>query len=119
MESEVSSAAGGAVALVMLAIGAVFYIYFALCFQMMAKKTGTPNAWLAWIPVANFVLTLQIAQKPIWWILLFFIPFVNIVVIIMMYMAIAKRLGKPEWVGALMIVPVVQLFVPGYLAFSK
>lgn len=95
------------------------YIYFALAFQMMAKKSGTPHGWLAWLPIANVVLMLNIAQKPLWWFLLLFIPLVNIVVYIMMFMAIAKRVNKPEWVGALMVVPVLQLVVPGYLGFSK
>lgn len=114
-----TSAAGGAIALVGLLMIAVFYAYFSLCFQMIAKRTGTPNGWLAWIPVVNIILLLQIAQKPLWWVILFLIPFVNLIVSIMVFMEIAKRCGKPEWVGVLMIVPGIQIIVPGYLAFSK
>ena len=33
-------------------------------------------------------------------------------------MKIAEAVGKPNWWGILMIVPVVNLVVPGYLAFS-
>jgi magnesium-transporting ATPase (P-type) len=94
------------------------YIYMAICLMKMAKKTNTENAWLAWIPIANIILTLQIAKKPLWWIILFFIPLVNIVMAIIVWMAIAEALGKPSWLGILIIIPIVNLIVPGYLAFS-
>jgi hypothetical protein len=95
------------------------YVYMAICLMKMAKKTNTENAWLAWIPIANIVLLLQISKKPIWWIILFFIPLVNIVMAVLVWMAVAKELGKPDWLGVLMIVPIANLIIPGYLAFSK
>lgn len=94
------------------------YIYLALCLQVLAKKTNTPNGWLAWIPIADIFLMLQIAQKPLWWFLLFLIPIVNIVIGIIIWMKIAERVGKPNWVGVLLIVPVIGIAIPGYLAFS-
>jgi hypothetical protein len=96
-----------------------FYAYLAICLMKMAKKTNTENAWLAWIPIGNLILLLQISKKPIWWIILFFIPFVNLVMMILVWMAVAKELGKPDWLGVLMIVPVANIVIPGYLAFSK
>jgi len=117
-----SGAAGamvaGAVFLVMFVIFVVFYIYMALALQTIAKKTNTENAWLAWIPIANIVLMLNIGKKPVWWIILFFIPLVNLVMVILTFMAIAEARKKPNWWGILMIVPVVNLIVPGYLAWS-
>jgi hypothetical protein len=97
----------------------LIYIYMAVCLMKMAKKTNTENAWFAWIPILNVILMLQIAKKPLWWILLMFIPLVNIVVSIMVWMEISKALGKPDWLGILMIVPVANLIIPGYLAFSN
>ena len=94
------------------------YVYMALALQTIAQKTNTENAWLAWIPIANVVLMVMIAQKPVWWLLLFFIPVVNIVVLIIVWMAIAEARGKPNWWGIMMIVPVINLIVPGYLAWS-
>jgi hypothetical protein len=61
---------------------------------------------------------LNVAKKPLWWILLFFIPIVNIVMAILVWMAVAEARGKPNWWGILMIVPVANLVVPGYLAWS-
>lgn len=97
----------------------VFYVYMAICLMTIAKKTNTANAWFAWIPILNIILMLQIAQKPLWWIILMLIPIVNIIIAIIVWMAIAEARGKPSWIGILMIVPVVNLIVPGYLAFSS
>jgi dolichyl-phosphate-mannose--protein O-mannosyl transferase len=94
------------------------YIYFALALQTIANKTNTENAWLAWIPIANIILMLNIARKPIWWIILFLIPLVNLVMAIIVWMGIAEARNKPSWWGILLIVPLVNVIVPGYLAWS-
>jgi hypothetical protein len=103
---------------VIFIIALTFYIYLAVCLMKIAKKTNTPNAWFAWIPILNVILMLQIAKKPMWWLFPFFIPFVNIIFSILVWMEIARAVGKPEWWGILMIIPFVNLVVPGYLAFS-
>jgi len=95
-----------------------FYVYLALALQTIAKKTNTPNAWWAWIPIINVILMLNIAKKPIWWIILCLIPFVNIIIFIILWMGVAEARNKPSWWGILVIVPVVNLIVPGYLAWS-
>ncbi len=98
---------------------AVFYIYMAICLQTIAKKTNTANAWFAWIPILNIILMLAVAKKPIWWIILLLIPFVNIIIAIIVWMGIAEARGKPNWLGILMILPVANIIIPGYLAFSQ
>jgi hypothetical protein len=94
------------------------YVYVALALQTIATKTNTENAWFAWVPILNLILMLNIAKKPIWWIILCLIPFVNIVIFILLWMGIAEARNKPNWWGILMIVPVVSLIVPGYLAWA-
>jgi hypothetical protein len=111
-------AALGAFFFVFLIFALAFYVYYALALQAIAQKTHTENPWLAWIPIANFILMLNIAKKPIWWIILCFVPLVNVVILIIIWMAIAEARGKPSWWGILMIVPVVGLIVPGYLAWA-
>ncbi|HWZ99499.1 MAG TPA: DUF5684 domain-containing protein [Candidatus Dormibacteraeota bacterium] len=94
------------------------YVYVALSLQTIAQKTNTENGWLAWIPIANIILMLNIGRKPIWWIVLFLIPFVGIVMYILAWMAIAEARNKPSWWGIMVIVPVMNLIMPGYLAWS-
>lgn len=93
------------------------YVYSALAIQTIAQKTNTENPWLAWIPIINVILLLNIAKKPIWWIVLLLIPLVNIVMGVIVWMAVAEARNKPNWWGILVIVPVVGLIVPGYLAW--
>jgi hypothetical protein len=97
----------------------IVYIWMAICLMTIAKKTNTPNPWLAWIPFANLYLMCKIAGRPGWWLILLLIPFVNIVIGIIVWMGIAKARGKPDWIGILMIIPFVNLIIPGYLAFSE
>ena len=101
-----------------LACLAVGYVYVSLALQTIAQKTNTANGWLAWIPIANIILMLEIAKKPIWWIILFFIPLVNLIMTILVWMGIAEARGKPNWWGILLVIPLVNLIVPGYLAWS-
>lgn len=109
----------GGMMIFMILISLSFYVYLAVCLMKLAQKTDTENAWFAWVPILNVILMLQIAKKPLWWLLLFFIPGINLVFIILVWMEIAKLVGKPEWWGILTIVPLVNLVVPGYLAFSS
>ena len=95
------------------------YVWMALCLHIIANKTGTPNGWLAWIPIANIYLMCKVANKPGWWTILFFIPLVNIVIGIIIWMGIAEARNQPSWLGILMIIPIVNFIIPGILAFKS
>jgi uncharacterized protein DUF5684 len=117
-DNAIPMALTGVFLLCLIVFGLAFYVYMSLALQTIATKTNTENPWLAWIPIANIILMLMVAKKPLWWILLFFIPLVNIVMAILVWMAVAEARGKPNWWGVLMIVPLVGLIVPGYLAWA-
>ncbi len=111
-------AALGGMLMFLLIFCAAIYVYMALALKTIAEKTNTENSWLAWIPIANVILMLNIAKKPIWWIILFFIPIVNMVIAILVWIGVAEARQKPSWWGILAIVPVLNLIVPGYLAWA-
>lgn len=111
-------AAATGMLLFLLVFAVLAYVYTSLALQTIAQKTNTENPWFAWIPIINIVLMLNIAKKPVWWILLLLIPGVNIVIAVIIWMAIAEARNKPNWWGILAIVPFVNLIVPGYLAWS-
>lgn len=50
--------------------------------------------WACIVPIYNIIVLLEIVKKPIWWIILFFVPIVNIIVIILIYIEFAKKFGK-------------------------
>jgi hypothetical protein len=78
-------------------------------------KAGKPG-WASIIPIYNVVVLLQIAGKPIWWIVLLFIPIVNIVIAVMVMISVAKAFGKGTGfaLGLLFLSPI---FIP-ILGFS-
>lgn len=55
------------------------------------EKAGQPG-WGCIIPIYNIYLMTKIAAKPAWWVIMFFIPLVNIVFAIMLYNEIAKKI---------------------------
>ena len=57
------------------------------------QKAGKPG-WAAIIPIYNIIVLLEITGKPLWWIVLYFIPFVNLVVVVLVSIELAKRFGK-------------------------
>lgn len=102
-----------------LLVGIIIYAYTAFSLQKIADKTNTENGWLAWIPIVNIYLMCKIAELPGWWLILFFIPIVNIVILIIIWMKIAEACKKSNWLGILIIIPIVNLAIIGYLAFSE
>lgn len=56
-------------------------------------KAGKPG-WAAIIPVYNIIVLMEIVGKPVWWILLLFIPIVNIIILIIIYHELSKSFGK-------------------------
>ena len=78
-------------------------------------KAGQPG-WAAIIPIYNTWVLLKIVGRPGWWIILFFIPLVDLVAWIMVCLGLAKRFGHGGgFAVGLMFLPFV--FVP-ILAFG-
>ena len=72
------------VALIILMIAAMWAVF---------KKAGEPG-WAALIPIYNIMVLLKIAGKPMWWVILMLIPFVNIIVLIIAIVGLARNFGK-------------------------
>jgi len=88
----------------LLTLGIYWVIYvgiLALLLVAMWKvftKAGKPG-WGAIIPIYNIVLLCDIAGKPGWWVLLYFIPLLNIVIGIIVSIGVAKNFGKGAGFG--------------------
>ncbi len=101
-----------------LFFGILLYVYFAVTLMIIARKTKTPGAGLAWIPILNLYLMCQIGRRSAWWMLLCFVPLINFFALAMIWMSIAETSGKPAWTGALAIIPFAGLAIPAYLALG-
>ncbi|HYU35551.1 MAG TPA: DUF5684 domain-containing protein [Thermoanaerobaculia bacterium] len=62
------------------------------------EKAGEPG-WAAIIPIYNFIVLLKIAGRPAWWVLLMLIPVVNLIILFMISIEIARRFGKGTGFG--------------------
>lgn len=81
---------GGAIILIIQL--AIIFVIIAGIWKTFAKA-GKPG-WAAIVPIYNVIVMLQIAGKPLWWVILFFIPVVNLVIAILASIAIAEKFGK-------------------------
>ena len=61
-------------------------------------KAGQPG-WGALIPIYNAYLLCKIAGKPGWWVLLMFIPLVNIVITFLVALGVAAHFGRGAGFG--------------------
>ena len=123
MDPALGAGIGIAAMTISLIIGGVFYVYGAYTLMKIAQKLDANNAWFAWLPILNIVLMLKLADKPVWWILLLLVPFVNVLLVIIgtivVWMEIAKKLNQPAWLGVLMFISPINLILVGYFAFSN
>jgi hypothetical protein len=79
-----------------MGIGIVYLLVVLLIIISLWKifvKAGKPG-WAAIIPIYNLIVILEIAGKPLWWFILLLIPFVNFIVLIIVYIAFARNFGK-------------------------
>jgi hypothetical protein len=94
---------------------AIIVIVFA-SFWKLFEKAGKPG-WAGIVPIYNLVVLLEIVGRPIWWIVLFFIPCVSIIVAIVLCVDVAKSYGKDTLFAiGLFLLPIV--FYP-ILAFGS
>jgi hypothetical protein len=62
-------------------------------FWRVFQKAGKPG-WACLVPIYNLVVLLQIARRPVWWLLLMLIPIVNLFVTLVVVVDIARAFGK-------------------------
>ena len=57
------------------------------------SKAGQPG-WAAIVPIYNYYIMLKVVGRPGWWIILLFVPLVNVVIALMVTYDLAKAFGK-------------------------
>jgi len=94
---------------IIAAMGVFFFIYCAIILVIIIsmwkifEKAGKPG-WAAIIPIYNIIVLLEIVGKPVWWIILMFIPFVNLFIFIYLAHLLSKSFGKDIVMTILLII---------------
>ena len=81
---------GGAIFLLVYLV--ILVISIAGCWKMFVKA-GQPG-WGILIPIYNVYLMIKIAGRPGWWLILMFIPLVNVIMGIIVTADVARNFGK-------------------------
>jgi tetratricopeptide (TPR) repeat protein len=101
-------------------VSVLIYLIFAFFLFLIARKTNTDMAWLAFIPIANIYLMVKIAGKPWWWLLIMIlVPCVNVIFFIIVFIGIARARNKSALWGILTLIPGINIIAWAYLALSK
>ena len=95
-------------------IGGLFYlaiiIFYIASVWKIFEKAGKPG-WAAIVPIYNLIVLLEIVNKPLWWIILLFIPFVNFIIIFVIYIELAQLFGKSTLFGVGLVL-LSFIFIP-------
>ncbi|MDX8142946.1 DUF5684 domain-containing protein [Lentzea sp. BCCO 10_0061] len=82
--------------------GTIIYLALAIfgvvVFWKTFTKAGQPG-WAAIIPIYNIYVLLKVAGRPGWWLILLLIPIVNIVILAIVSIDVAKSFGKDTVFG--------------------
>lgn len=77
----------------------VAQVFYAAAFLLvtgawyMFEKAGKPG-WAILVPIYNIIVLCEIAEKPTWWVAMFFIPIANIVFMIQLFHGLSLKFGK-------------------------
>ena len=103
-----------------------FYVYLSLAWYTIAKKLKYKNAWLAWIPIVNGAMILQLGGFHWAWIFLILIPIFGwiglFVLIIISTWRIFEKRKYPGWFSLSILIPqaggVLYLIAIGFVAWK-
>ena len=103
-----SAAAAGGMGIGMSLVYLVILVVVVVSFWKIFTKAGKPG-WAAIVPIYNIIVLLEIVGRPIWWIVLFLIPCVNIVAGALVSIDLGKCFGKSTGysIGLLFILGII------------
>ena len=90
---EVSGGLAAGLLLVYFLVLIAIYVVAVIGLWKMYAKAGKPG-WAAIIPIYNIVVLLEIVGRPLWWLILLIIPFVNLIALIVIMNDLSKSFGK-------------------------
>lgn len=62
------------------------------------------KAWEAFIPVYNALVLMKIINRPWWWVILLFLPIVNLIMLIVVWVETARSFGKNTYLDTFLAV---------------
>ena len=104
----------------------VVYIYVALAWSTIARKLKYKRPWLAWIPIANLAMVLQLGGFHWAWVFLILAPIVGWIPLLILGIIATWRIFEkrkyPGWFSILVWIPelgaIIYLIIIGFVAWK-
>ena len=93
------------------------YLLQAIAYYKFFIKAGQPG-WIAFIPIYNYYVHIQIVGRPKWWILLLFVPIANFFVALTIHLDLLKSFQKYTYLDQVFGV-ILAPFYMIYVAFGS
>ncbi len=105
----------------LLNFGIAFLEYLALGIAMysLGNKLSAENPWMAWIPILNLWLLVELAELDWWYFVGFFVPILNLFVFVFCWWRVFDQCDAPPPLSLLMLFPGVSIVLALWLAFRK
>ena len=81
----------------------VLVVLIAASMWRVFEKAGQPG-WAALVPIYNLVVLCQIVGRPVWWVILLFLPLVNLVIAIILAYDLARSFGHGVGMTLLLVI---------------
>ena len=110
--------------IVMWIIALIIAIFSLICMWKLFIKAGK-KGWASIIPIYNVIVMIEIAELPMWYIALLFVPFANIYAVLKIFIEIAHKFGKSTGFGVgmfflgIIFIPIVVFGKTEYKANTK
>ena len=110
-----------------IVVSLAFYVYFAMAWMTIAKKMKYKHPWLAWIPIANCAMILQLGKFHWAWIFLLLLPVLGWLAFFVLFVIATWRIFEkrkyPGWFSLSLVIPkvggILYLIAIGFVAWSK
>ncbi len=122
----IGGAIGAMMLLILLVAGLALYVYTSLSWMTIGKKLKYKKSWLAWIPIANISMMLQLGGFHWAWVFLVLLPIIGWIPLFVMLIIATWRIFEkrkyPGWFSLSMIVPkiggILYLVILGFVSWK-
>ena len=68
------------------------------------------QAWEAFVPVYNGVILMKIINRPWWWVILLFLPIVNLIMLMVVWVETARSFGKNTYLDTFLAIIILGFY---------
>ena len=94
------------------------WLLFILCIQgihffgtwKLYQRSGF-KAWQAAIPIYNALILMKIINRPMWWVVMFFMPIINLIIFPVVWVETARSFGRRSTLDTFLVIVTLGLYL--------